>query len=74
MNLKKINIQHILLTKKQNFCYIQLNIGSTKKIFGLNKSIVQKIMSLSSRQTKIQQNKLQIWSKNLTTTITNQNK
>jgi len=30
-------IRHILLTKKQNFCYTWLNIGSTKKNFGLNK-------------------------------------
>ena len=31
MNLKKI--QHVLLTKKQNFYYIRLNIGSTKNFY-----------------------------------------
>ena len=36
---KSKKIWHILLTKKQNFCYTQLNIGSTqkKKKNGLNK-------------------------------------
>ena len=55
------------MTKKQNFSYTRLNIGSTKFFFGLNKINCPKITSLSSRQTKIQQDKLQIRSKKLTT-------
>ena len=34
---KSKKIRHIFLIKKQNFCYIQLNISSTKNNFGLNK-------------------------------------
>ena len=34
---KSKKILHILLTKKQNFCYTRLNIGSTNFFFGLNK-------------------------------------
>ena len=30
---ESIKIRHIILTKKQNFCYIQLNIDSTKFFF-----------------------------------------
>ena len=53
-------IWHILLTKKQKFWQIRLNIGSKQ-------NHCPKITLLSPKQTKNQQDKLQIWSKRLTT-------
>ena len=53
-------IWHILLTKKQKFWQIRLNIGSKQ-------NHCPKITLLSSTQTKNQQDKLQIQPKRLTT-------